>query len=97
MDTLIIFLFGFIDNAVIVIFYFYSAISIDHLLNKHLKLRVNAFILPVIVCTLANSISDNLGFLLQGQVYYAFIVFLGCIIGMITIPIMQYFKKNQVK
>ena len=94
MDTLIILLFGFIDNAVIVIFYFYSAISIDHLLNKHLKLKVNSFILPLIVCTSANSVSDNFGFLFQGQFYYAFIVFLGCIIGMITIPIMQYFKKN---
>jgi len=97
MDTLIILNFGIIDNVFLILAFYVSYLNIQDYFNKHLNLSFSPFLIGVISSGIANSFSDMLGMLIQLEFYYAFIVFLGCIIGMITIPIMQYFKKNENK
>jgi len=95
MNTLIILNFGIIDNVFLILAFYVSYLNIEDYFNNHLNLSLSPFLIGVISAGISNSISDMFGFLFQAQFYYAFIVFLGCIIGMITIPIMQYFKKNE--
>tara|TARA_R100000781_G_scaffold105325_1_gene69158 strand:+ start:204 stop:497 length:294 start_codon:yes stop_codon:yes gene_type:complete len=97
MDTLIILNFGIIDNVFLILAFYVSYLNIEDYFNNHLNLSFSPFLIGVISSGIANSFSDMLGMLVQLEFYYSFIVFLGCIIGMITIPIMQYLKKNEVK
>ena len=92
MNTLTIFNFGVIDNLVLVLAFYITYLNLETLLEKHLKIKCSAFLLGVITAGLSNAISDGLGFLLQGQFYFAWIVFLGCIAGMLIIPLMQFYK-----
>jgi hypothetical protein len=49
--------------------------------------------LGIISAGISNTISDALGFILQFEFLLGLIVALGCLAGMLLIPIMEYIKK----
>lgn len=93
MDTLIILNFGIIDNLFLILAFYVSYLNIEKYVNDYLDLSLSHFLIGVISAGISNSVSDMFGFLFQAQFYYALIVFLGCIIGMAIIPIIELFKK----
>ena len=54
--------------------------------------RLNKIFCGVLSAGIANTISDYLGFALQGELILANAVALGCIVGMIVIPICESLK-----
>ena len=93
MDLMTIFIFGFIDNAVLVLAFYITYLNLEILVEKHLNIKVSAFLIGVIPAGISNTISDSLGFILQLELLLGLIVGLGCLAGMILIPVMQYIKK----
>tara|TARA_R100001463_G_scaffold119106_1_gene174908 strand:- start:134 stop:415 length:282 start_codon:yes stop_codon:yes gene_type:complete len=93
MSLMTIFIFGFIDNAVLVLAFYITYLNLEVITNKYLKISLSAFLLGIISAGISNTISDALGFILQLEFLLGLIVALGCLAGMLLIPIMEYIKK----
>ena len=87
--------FGLIDNGVMVLAFYYTYLNLEIYVEKHLNIKLSAFVLGVISAGLANTISDALGFILQGEFIYGLVVGLGCLLAMLLIPVLEYFKKHK--
>ncbi|BAQ94069.1 N-acetyl-anhydromuranmyl-L-alanine amidase [uncultured phage_MedDCM-OCT-S28-C10] len=95
MDLLTIFIFGVIDNGVLVLAFYLTYLNLEVVTNKYLKISVSAFLLGVISAGVSNTISDSLGFFLQFEFLYGLIVGLGCLAGMLIIPLMEFIQNNK--
>ena len=86
-------LFGIIDNGVLILTGFYSAISIEGYLTKKLKHnKHNGLFAGLIGGSLGNALSDLVAGLPMG-LSFSFWVFVGCLIPMLIIPIMFKIKR----
>jgi|TARA_R110000744_G_scaffold14761_1_gene41851 hypothetical protein len=92
MNTLTIFIFGFIDNAVMGLSFYFLFLNVEILINKHMKIKASQFLIGIISAMLANSVSDAAGFVFQNEIYLGFIVGIGCLAGLVIIPIMEFIK-----
>jgi CDP-diglyceride synthetase len=84
---------GFIDNAVLILCFYVTFLSIEKYFELFFNKKINPFLNGVISCSLGNTFSDWLGFGLQGEFILANYVALGCISGMVLIPILEICKK----
>jgi len=94
MDLLTIFIFGVIDNGVLVLAFYITYLNLEILTEKHLQISVSAFLLGVISAGVSNTISDSLGFILQFEFLLGLMVGLGCLAGMLVIPLMELIKSK---
>jgi len=93
MDFII---FGFMDNLVLIIGMYYSYASVEFYLEKYFEnIKANPLILACVSAGLGNTFSDGVGFLVTGNFAYMSLTMIGCLIGMIIIPIMQISRKKQ--
>ena len=92
MDTLTILIFGIIDNLVMCLAFYFTYLCLEVYIEKFFKTLVSAFLLGIISAGLSNTISDGLGFFLQMEFYFGFVVMLGCLLGMLIIPFMEFIK-----
>ena len=93
MDFII---FGFMDNLVLIIGMYYSYASVEFYLEKYFEnIKANPLILACVSAGLGNTFSDGVGFLVTGNFMYMSLTMIGCLIGMIIIPIMQTSRKKQ--
>jgi len=93
MDFII---FGFMDNLVLIIGMYYSYASVEFYLEKYFEnIKANPLILACVSAGLGNTFSDGVGFLVTGNFAYMTLTMIGCLIGMIIIPIMQTSRKKQ--
>ena len=83
---------GFIDNAILCLSFYVTWMAIERFLEMLFRSKVNAVLCGVISAGIANTISDYLGFALQGEFTLANYVALGCIIGMLVIPVCEFIK-----
>ena len=94
MDFII---FGFMDNAVLVLGMMYSYTSVEFYLDKYFEnIKANPLILACISAGLGNTFSDGVGFLVTGNFMYMSLTMIGCLIGMIIIPIIHCSRKKQI-
>ena len=89
---IITFKMGFIDNAILCLSFYFTWLCIEKLFLMVFKSRLNKIFCGVLSAGIANTISDYLGFALQGEFILANAVALGCIVGMIVIPICESLK-----
>ena len=90
-------IFGFMDNAVLVLGMMYSYTSVEFYLDKYFEnIKANPLILACISAGLGNTFSDGVGFLVTGNFMYMSLTMIGCLIGMIIIPIIHCSRKKQI-
>lgn len=88
--------FGFVDNAVLVLGMMYSYTSIEFYLEKYFEnIKGNPLVLACVSAGLGNTFSDAIGFLATGNLLYMSLTMIGCLIGMIIIPIMHCSRKSK--
>lgn len=93
MDFII---FGFMDNAVLISGMYFSYTSVEFYLDKYFEdIKANPLVLACVSAGLGNTFSDGVGFLVTGNFAYMSLTMIGCLIGMIIIPIMQISRKKQ--
>tara|TARA_R110001632_G_scaffold137512_1_gene253139 strand:- start:737 stop:1024 length:288 start_codon:yes stop_codon:yes gene_type:complete len=94
MDFII---FGFMDNLVLIIGMFFSYASIEFYIEKYFEnIKANHLILASVSAGLGNTFSDGIGFLVTGNFTYMTLTMIGCLIGMIIIPIMHCSRSKKV-
>ena len=87
--------FGFIDNAVLVLGMYCSYSSVEFWLERwSAGVKCNPLIAGAISGGIGNTASDFLGWALQGQFFWASLVALGCLLGMLIIPVAQLIKSR---
>ena len=85
--------FGFVDNAVLVLGMYCSYSSVEYWLERwSAGASYNSLIAAAISGGIGNTISDLLGWALQGKFFWASLVALGCLLGMLIIPVAQLIK-----
>ena len=85
------------DNAVLVLGMMYSYTSVEFYLDKYFEnIKANPLILACISAGLGNTFSDGVGFLVTGNFMYMSLTMIGCLIGMIIIPIIHCSRKKQI-
>ena len=82
-------LFGIIDNGIMIIGAFWG-LSIEKFLPKKYQIGLGA----IIGAGLGNAISDFLGGLGERNLELACGTFIGCLLALILIPIINKFKTN---
>lgn len=83
---------GFIDNAILCLSFYVTWLAVERLLEIMFRAKVNAVLCGVLSAGIANTLSDYLGFALQGEFVLANYVALGCIVGMLIIPVCEFIK-----
>ena len=84
---------GFIDNAILCLSFYITWLAVERLLEIVFRAKVNAVLCGVISAGIANTLSDYLGFALQGEFVLANYVAIGCILGMLIIPVCEIIKR----
>jgi hypothetical protein len=91
------FIFGFTDNAVLICGMYYSYASIEFYLEKYFNgFKSDPLVLACISAGLGNTFSDGVGFLVTGNFYYMTLTMIGCLVGMLIIPIMHCRRAQKV-
>jgi hypothetical protein len=89
-------IFGFTDNFVLILGMYFSYTSVEFYLDKYLKSfernASNQLMLACVSAGLGNTFSDALGFLVTGNFTWTALTIVGCLLGMIIIPIMEKIK-----
>ena len=94
MDFII---FGFVDNAVLVLGMCFSYTSVEFYLDKYFEnIKANPLILACVSAGLGNTFSDAVGFLVSGNIAYMTLTMIGCVLGMIIIPIIHCSRAKQI-
>jgi len=85
--------FGFVDNAILILGVYCSFSSVEYWLERwSAGASYNSLIAAAISGGIGNTISDLLGWALQGKFFWASLVALGCLLGMLIIPVAQLIK-----
>ncbi len=85
--------FGFVDNAILILGVYCSFSSVEYWLERwSAGAKCNPLIAAAISGGLGNTVSDLLGWALQGKFFWASLVALGCLLGMLIIPVAQLIK-----
>ena len=90
MDFII---FGFMDNFILILGMYFSYTSVEYYLEKYFEnVHADKLVLACVSAGLGNTFSDGIGFLVTGNFTWMTLTIVGCLIGMIIIPIMQKIK-----
>ena len=85
--------FGFVDNAILILGVYCSFSSVEYWLERwSAGAKCNPLIAAAISGGLGNTVSVLLGWALQGKFFWASLVALGCLLGMLIIPVAQLIK-----
>jgi hypothetical protein len=85
--------FGFVDNAILILGVYCSFSSVEYWLERwSAGASCNPLIAAAISGGIGNTVSDLLGWALQGKFFWASLVALGCLLGMLIIPVAQLIK-----
>ena len=85
--------FGFVDNAILILGVYCSFSSVEYWRERwSAGAKCNPLIAAAISGGVGNTVSDLLGWALQGQFFWASLVALGCLLGMLIIPVAQLIK-----
>ena len=85
--------FGFVDNAILILGVYCSFSSVEYWLERwSAGAKCNPLIAAAISGGIGNTVSDLLGWALQGKFFWASLVALGCLLGMLIIPVAQLIK-----
>jgi hypothetical protein len=82
-------IFGFTDNFVLILGMYFS---LDKYLKSFERNASNQLMLACVSAGLGNTFSDALGFLVTGNFTWTAFTIVGCLLGMIIIPIMEKIK-----
>ena len=85
--------FGFVDNAILILGVYCSYSSVEYWLERwSAGAKCNPLVAGAISGGIGNTVSDLLGWALQGKFFWASLVALGCLLGMLIIPVAQLIK-----
>jgi hypothetical protein len=85
--------FGFVDNAILILGVYCSFSSVEYWLERwSAGASYNSLVAAAISGGIGNTVSDLLGWALQGKFFWASLVALGCLLGMLIIPVAQLLK-----
>lgn len=83
-------IFGLMDNLVLILGMYFSYVSLEHYIDKYFdSIRANPLILACISAGLGNTFSDGIGFLITLNFAPMAYTIIGCLIGMLIIPILH--------
>jgi hypothetical protein len=94
MDFII---FGFMDNFLLILGMYYSYASIERWLKKYwfdtdnVKMKLA---LASVSAGLGNTFSDAMGFLVTGNFKWTILTIIGCLLGMLVIPLIEKFRRH---
>lgn len=86
------FIFGIIDNFVMILGAF-TGVSVERFLPERFQQGLGA----VVGAGIGNAVSDFSGGLVAGNLELAIFTGLGCIVGLIFIPLFNLYFKNKTK
>ena len=90
-------IFGFMDNLVLIVSMYYSYLSIEFYIEKYFDdFKADRLVLACISAGFGNTFSDGIGFLVTGNFYYMTLTMIGCLVGMLIIPIMHCRRAQKV-
>ena len=90
-------IFGFMDNLVLIVSMYYSYLSIEFYIEKYFDdFKADRLVLACISAGFGNTFSDGVGFLVTGNFYYMTLTMIGCLVGMLIIPIMHCRRAQKV-
>ena len=76
--------FGFVDNAILILGVYCSFSSVEYWLERwSAGASYNSLVAAAISGGIGNTVSDLLGWALQGKFFWASLVALGCLLGML--------------
>jgi hypothetical protein len=83
------------DNFVLVLGMYYSFLSIEAYLERKFNInsKNNALMVACICAGLGNTFSDATGFAITFNFEMMFYTVIGCLLGMLIIPIMEKLRK----
>ena len=94
----IITIMGNVDNVLLAVGIYYSLASIEHYMDAFFtNYKASPQVLACVSGCLANTLSDGIGFLVTGSWEWALWVMLGCLTGMLVIPVLEYFNNKKVR
>ncbi len=82
--------FGLIDNGIMIAGAFYG-LSVEKILPKKYQVGLGA----IIGAGIGNAISDFFGGIGEGNLELAIGTFIGCVLALILIPIINKFRRNK--
>ena len=92
-EETIITIMGHVDNVLLAVGIYYSLASIEHYMDAYFtNYKASPQVLACVSGCLANTISDGVGFLVTGNFTWMTLTIVGCLIGMVIIPIMKKIK-----
>ena len=89
-------IFGFMDNFILILGMYYSFLSVENWLEKTFNIAAKAdpLVLACVCGGLGNTFSDAVGFLATLNIEWMLLTIIGCLLGMVIIPIMQKMRGN---
>lgn len=90
-------IFGFMDNFILILGMYYSFLSIETYLERKFNInsKNNALMVACICAGLGNTFSDATGFAVTLNLEMMFYTVMGCLLGMLIIPIMEKLRGNK--
>lgn len=90
-------IFGFMDNFILILGMYYSFLSIENYLESRFSInsKNNPLLLACICAGLGNTFSDATGFAVTLNFQMMFYTVIGCLLGMLIIPIMEKLRGNK--
>ena len=90
-------IFGFMDNFILILGMNYSFLSIETYLERKFNInsKNNALMVACICAGLGNTFSDATGFAVTLNFEIMFYTIIGCLLGMLIIPIMEKLRGNK--
>ena len=90
-------IFGFMDNFILILGMNYSFLSIETYLERKFNInsKNNALMVACICAGLGNTFSDATGFAVTLNFEIMFYTVIGCLLGMLIIPIMEKLRGNK--
>ena len=87
-------IFGFLDNFILIISVYFSALSIENWIESKFNIKGNTVLICAVVGSISNTVSDGIGFLATLNIEYMVFTILGCLIAIAVIPIIEYIKNR---
>jgi len=90
-------IFGFMDNFILILGMYYSFLSIENYLERKFNInsKNNALMVACICAGLGNTFSDATGFAVTLNFEMMLYTVIGCLLGMLIIPIMEKLNKKR--
>lgn len=94
MDIQTLITFGILDNLLLIVGMAYSYLSIEYYLDK-IEIDVSPMVIGMLSAGCGNTFSDTAAMVLQGHFLAGIWVGVGCLIGMLIIPLFRNKKSDE--